>query len=59
MPELNTTMNTYRVIRWKRIVEDAVVQAADRDAAFDTADSNDSWKIIDEQIIDADCEELH
>jgi hypothetical protein len=49
----------YRVIRWRRIVEDAVVDAASRDEAFDTADSNDSWQIIDEQTVDTECEELH
>lgn len=53
MPE---ELKTYRVIRWRRVVEDARVEAADQDAAFDVADCNDSWKIIDEQTVDTECE---
>jgi hypothetical protein len=52
-------LRTFRVIRWKRIVEDAVVKAANRDSAFDAADTNDSWQIIDEQTVDSESEELH
>jgi hypothetical protein len=51
--------NRYRVIRWRRVVEDARVEAVSRDAAFATADSNDSWALLDEQTVDTECEELH
>jgi hypothetical protein len=57
VPE-STEVRTYRVIRWRRVVEDARVSAASRSDAFDTADSNDSWQIIDEQTVDTECEEL-
>jgi hypothetical protein len=52
-------LRTFRVIRWRRVVEDARVEATSRDAAFATADDNDSWAIIDEQTVDTECEELH
>jgi hypothetical protein len=52
-------LRTFRVIRWRRVVEDAVVQASSRDSAFANADSDDSWAIIDEQTVDTECEELH
>jgi hypothetical protein len=52
-------LSTFRVIRWRRLVEDAVVQAISRDDAFAAADSNDSWAIIDEQTVDTECEALN
>jgi hypothetical protein len=48
----------YRVTRWSRIVEDAVVEAEDDDAAFNVADDNDSWRVIDNNVFDTDVEEL-
>jgi hypothetical protein len=56
---MSDELRTFRVIRWRRVVEDARVEATSRDAAVDAADSNDSWMIIDEQTIDTECEELH
>lgn len=56
---MSDELRTFRVIRWRRVVEDAVVKAANRDAAFDDANNNDSWQILDEQTVDSDCEELH
>jgi hypothetical protein len=58
LPE--TEMRTYRVIRWRRVVEDACVQATSQDEAVDKATySMDTWQIIDEQTVDTECEELH
>jgi hypothetical protein len=53
-------LRTFRVIRWRRVVEDACVQATSRDEAVDKAAySMDTWQIIDDQTVDTECEELH
>jgi hypothetical protein len=52
-------LRTFRVIRWRRVVEDARVEAVSCDEARDKADSNDSWAILDEQTVDTECEELY
>jgi hypothetical protein len=34
------------------------VSAPSRDEAFEKADNDDSWQIIDEQTVDTECEDL-
>ena len=51
-------MPRFRVIRWSRIVEDAVVETADAADAFCVADANGSWRVVDSDVVDTDVEEL-
>jgi len=51
-------MKRFRVICWSRIVEDAVVDAEDDDDALRAADDSDSWRVVDNNVVDTDVEEL-